>query len=189
MLYLDSCYMLYYNLIRWKNYKEAHLFMKVLLLSFYAFSKESEVTGLTKKQDRFVKEYLVDLNATQAAIRAGYSPKTARQAGSRMLMNVDIKKAIDDQLKAMDDKTIATAEEVMKYLSSVMRGQSTAEVVMVEGNGDGFSNVVHVQKAPDERERLKAAELLGKRYGIYSDKVSLEGAVPVIITGEDDIED
>lgn len=144
---------------------------------------------MTKKQERFVKEYLVDLNATQAAIRAGYSPKTARSAGSRLLTDVNIKTEIDKQLEQMGDKTIATAQEVIQYLTSVMRGQSSAEVVMTEGNGDGVSTIVHVQKAPDERERLKAAELLGKRYGIFTDKVNLEGQLPVIITGEDELKE
>ena len=144
---------------------------------------------MTKKQERFITEYLIDCNATQAAIRAGYSKATAYSAGQRLLKDVEIKKAIDEKLSQMQDKSIASAEEVIRYLSSVMRGESSSEVVVVEGVGDGCSEARRVQKAPDERERLKAAELLGKRYGIYSDKVNLDGAVPVIITGEDDIEE
>lgn len=105
------------------------------------------------------------------------------------MKDVEIKKAIDEKLSQMQDKSIASAEEVIRYLSSVMRGESSSEVVVVEGVGDGCSEARKVKKAPDERERLKAAELLGKRYGIYSDKVNLDGAVPVIITGEDDIEE
>ena len=144
---------------------------------------------MTDKQKRFVNEYLIDCNATQAAIRAGYSSKTAKSAGQRLLTKVDVKKEIDAKMSKMQDKTIASAEEVIRYLSSVMRGESSSEVVVVEGVGDGCSEARKVKKAPDERERLKAAELLGKRYGIYSDKVNLDGAVPVIITGEDDIEE
>lgn len=140
---------------------------------------------MTKKQMKFAEEYLVDCNATQAAIRAGYSSATARQIGQRLLTNVDIKSWIDKKLQDMQDSTIASAEEVMQYLTSVVRGQSTSSVLSL--CGDGCQEVI--EKAPDEKERLKAAELLGKRYGIFTDKMSLEGAIPVIISGEDNLED
>lgn len=140
---------------------------------------------MTKKQQRFAEEYLIDCNATQAAIRAGYSAATAKQIGQRLLTNVDLKKYIDEKLAEMQNSTIASAEEVMQYLTSVVRGQSTSSVLSL--CGDGCQEVI--EKAPDERERLKAAELLGKRYGIFTDKMSLEGAVPVIISGEENLED
>ena len=140
---------------------------------------------LTPKQSAFVREYLTDLNATQAAIRAGYSPKTANRIASENLSKPDIKKYIDEQLEKMQSDSVATAEEVMQYLTSVVRGQSTSSVLSL--CGDGCQEVI--EKAPDEKERLKAAELLGKRYGIFTDKMSLEGAVPVIISGEDNLED
>lgn len=144
---------------------------------------------MTNKQKRFCEEYLVDCNATQAAIRAGYSEKTARQTAAEILSKPDIRGYIDELLANMQDKTIASAEEVMQYLTSVLRGQSEAEIVVVEGTGDGCSDARKIMKAPDEKERLKAAELLGKRYSLFSDKVNLEGAVPVILTGEDQLED
>lgn len=144
---------------------------------------------MTKKQKRFADEYLIDCNATQAAIRAGYSEKTARQIGQENLSKPDIRNYIDEQLAKMHDENIADAEEVMKYLTSVLRGQSESEIVVVEGTGDGCSDARRMTKAPDEKERLKAAELLGKRYGMFTDKVNLEGAVPVIISGEDQLEE
>jgi phage terminase small subunit len=70
-----------------------------------------------------------------------------------------------------------------------MRGQSEAEVVVIEGTGDGCSEAKKMMKAPEEKERLKAAELLGKRYSLFSDKVNLEGAVPVVFSGEDQLEE
>lgn len=142
---------------------------------------------MTKKQQRFCDEYLVDCNATQAAIRAGYSKATAKSIGQRLLTNVDLQKYIQEKMQDMQDKTVATAEEVIQYLTSVLRGQSSAEIVVVEGTGDGCSEARTVQKAPDEKERLKAAELLGKRYGIFTDKMSLDGAIPVIISGEENL--
>lgn len=140
---------------------------------------------MTNKQKRFADEYLIDCNATQAAIRAGYSEKTARQIGQENLSKPDIKKYIDEQLEKMQSDSVASAEEVMQYLTSVVRGQSTSSVLSL--CGDGCQEVI--EKAPDEKERLKAAELLGKRYGIFTDKMSLEGAIPVIISGEDNLED
>ncbi len=144
---------------------------------------------MTNKQKRFADEYLIDCNATQAAIRAGYSEKAARSIGQENLTKPDIKSYIDEQLRQLHNKSIATAEEVMEYLSAVLRGQSTSEIVVVEGVGDGCSSARTMTKAPDERERLKAAELLGKRFGMFTDKVNVEGAVPVIISGEDKLED
>ena len=144
---------------------------------------------MTKKQQRFCDEYLVDCNATQAAIRAGYSEKTAYSIGCENLTKPELKKYIQDRMEQMKSETVASADEVIQYLSSVLRGQSSAEVVVVEGTGNGCSEARTLQKAPDEKERLKAAELLGKRYGIFTDKMSLEGAIPVIISGEDNLED
>ena len=144
---------------------------------------------MTKKQQRFVTEYLIDCNATQAAIRAGYSEKTARFIGAENLSKPYIRKAIDEQLEQIQSDKIADVEEIMVYLTSVLRGQAESAVVVVEGTGDGCSQARTITKAPDERERLKAAELLGKRYGMFTDKVNLEGAVPVIISGEDQLED
>jgi len=142
---------------------------------------------MTKKQQRFCDEYLVDCNATQAAIRAGYSEKTAYSIGVENLKKPELKNYIEQQMQNMQDKTVASAEEVIQYLTSVLRGQSSAEIVVVEGTGDGCSEARTVQKAPDEKERLKAAELLGKRYGIFTDKMSLDGAIPVIISGEENL--
>lgn len=144
---------------------------------------------MTKKQKRFADEYLIDCNATQAAIRAGYSAKTARSIGQENLTKPDIKTYIDEQLAKIHNENIADATEVMQYLTSVLRGQSESEIVVVEGTGDGCSDARRMTKAPDERERLKAAELLGKRFGMFTDKVNLEGVIPVIISGEDQLED
>lgn len=129
---------------------------------------------MTNKQKRFCDEYLIDCNATQAAIRAGYSPKTAKQIGQENLTKPDLRKYIDEQLKKLHDAKIADADEVIKYLTSVMRGESTAEVVVIEGEGEGCSTARRMSKAPDEKERLKAAELLGKRYGVFTDKVDVD---------------
>lgn len=140
---------------------------------------------MTKKQKRFVEEYLIDLNATQAAIRAGYSRKTAKQTGSENLSKPDLRAYIDEQFAKIHSAKIADAEEVMKYLTSVMRGEHTEQVLKLVG--EGVQTVTDIDVSA--KERLKAAELIGKRYGLFTDKVGLEGAVPVIITGDDQLED
>lgn len=138
---------------------------------------------MTKKQKRFCDEYLIDCNATQAAIRAGYSEKTAYSIGQENLNKPEIKAYIDEQLNKIHNKSIADAAEVMKYLTSVLRGESLAEIVVVEGDGDGCSSARRINKAPDEREKLKAAELLGKRYSLFKDNMTLE-IEPVMIVDD-----
>ena len=136
---------------------------------------------MTEKQKRFADEYLKDLNATQAAIRAGYSKKTAYSIGFEILKKPEIKSYIERQLDKVHEETIADAKEVMGYLTSVMRGQSEADVVVVEGTGDGYSEAKLIKKPPDEKERLKAAELLGKRYGLFTERMQVEGNTAVTI--------
>lgn len=129
------------------------------------------VAKLTAKQQRFCDEYLIDLNATQAAIRAGYSKKTAGRIGTENVQKPVIKEYIAQRMAEKESRLIADQDEVLKYLTSVMRGQSRSSIVVVESTGDFVSAAREMEKSPDEKERLKAAELLGKRYGLYTDKV------------------
>ena len=140
---------------------------------------------MTPKQKRFCDEYLIDCNATQAAIRAGYSEKTAKQIGTENLSKPDIRAYIDERLAEVQSKKIASAEEVMQYLTSVLRGESKSSVLSL--CGDGCQEVI--EKAPDEKEKLKAAEMLAKRYGLLTDKIGIEGVVPIVISGEEDLDD
>ena len=142
-------------------------------------------TKMTAKQMRFCDEYLIDLNATQAAIRAGYSEKNARNIASENLAKPYIKEYIELRMAEKEASLIANQDEVLKYLTMVLRGQSKSSVLA--RNEKGADKVI--KKAPDEKDRLKAAELLGKRYGLYKDKVDVEGAIPVVISGADDLED
>ena len=142
---------------------------------------------MTDNQQIFCDEYLIDRNATRA-YKAAYprikSNRTAESAGNRMLRNVEVKNYIDEQLEKLHDEKTADAKEVIEYLTSVMRGESSAEIVVVEGEGDGCSCAKKVQKAPDEKERLKAAEMLGKRFGLFTDKVNVEGNSKVVIVDD-----
>lgn len=126
---------------------------------------------LTAKQQRFCDEYLIDLNATQAAIRAGYSKKTANRIGTENLSKPVIRQYIDKRMAEKEAELIADQDEVLRYLTSVMRGEAVSEEIVVEGTGDGCSEARTIEKCPSEKDKLKAAELLGKRYGIYTEKI------------------
>ena len=140
---------------------------------------------MNARQKRFCDEYLIDCNAKQAAIRAGYSPKTAYSIGIENLNKPELKAYIDEQLEKIHSAKIADAEEVMKYLTSVMRGEHTEQVLKLIG--EGVQTVTDIDVSA--KERLKAAELIGKRYGLFTDKVGVEGVIPVVISGDDQLED
>ena len=141
---------------------------------------------MTDRQRRFCDEYLFDLNETQAAIRAGYSRTSARCIGAENMTKPAIKAYIDARMAEKNDALIAKQDEVLQYLTKVMRGESEASTVVVEMQADGTTKAREMMKHPSEAERTRAAELLGKRYGLYTDKVDVSGGTKVVIV--DDIE-
>lgn len=151
----------------------------------YCRKTESEVSGTTEKQKRFCEEYLIDLNATQAAIRSGYSQKSAYTVGQKLTKKDEVKSYIAEMTERLRAENVAEAQEVMRYLTDVMRGKSRSSVLCLAG--EGAQTVI--EKPPDERERLKAAELLGKRYGLFTDKLQMDGNVPIVISGAESLED
>ena len=133
---------------------------------------------MTEKQKIFADEYLIDLNATRAYKAAYPSVKkdqAARANASRLLTNANIKKYISDQLEKIHSQKTADAQEVIEYLTSVLRGESTSQEIVIEGIGDGMSEARIMEKGPSEKDRLKAAELLGKRYSLFTDKQDVSG--------------
>lgn len=128
---------------------------------------------LTLKQQRFADEYIISGNATQSAIKAGYSKNYAATNTDKLLKNTNIKNYIDERLKELEDKAIAKQEEVLKYLTSVMRGEHEEEVLYCVG--EGVQSTRHVEVGA--KDRIKAAELLGKRYKLFTDKVELDADV------------
>lgn len=129
---------------------------------------------LTDKQKIFCDEYIISLNATQAAIKAGYAEKTAYAIGAENLKKPKIQSYISERMEQKESSLIATQDEVLQYLTSVLRGESQTTDTLLVGIGDGWQEVQEVKKKPSEKDRLKAAELLGKRYGLYTDKVSAD---------------
>lgn len=135
---------------------------------------------LTVKQKRFADYYIETGNATEAAIRAGYSKKTARFIGNENLTKPNIKAYIDEKLKELDEKRIAKAEEVLQYLTRVMRGEETEQVVVMEGMGEGISRAITVEKQVSAKDRIKAAELLGKRYAMWTERQQVDANIGVV---------
>ena len=132
---------------------------------------------LTPKQQLFCDEYLIDLNATQAAIRAGYSEKTARDIGAENLTKPNIRSYIDTRMAEKESKLIASQDEVLEYLTAVLRGEAKGTTLVGVGGGAQMVN----QETPTVSERTKAAELLGKRYALFTDRQEIEVTTPVFI--------
>ena len=133
---------------------------------------------MTERQKRFADEYLLDLNATRAYLAAYPNTKretTAATNGSKLLRNAKVRAYLDQQLTEMQSKKIADAQEILEYLTAVIRGKSTAEIVVTEGIGEGYSKARRIEKAPDEKERLKAAEILAKYHNLLTPKVEATG--------------
>ncbi len=155
--------------------------------------------ALTEKQILFCNEYLIDLNATQAAIRAGYSEKSARQIAQRMLTKDDIQEYMQKIMNEKQSNLIATQDEVLETLTAVMRRQQKEQVVASERHRRSYFDEEGRKVTEDTEVPVtveidtkisdvnKAAELLGKRYGLFSDKVNVETTAKVVIV--DDLEE
>lgn len=143
------------------------------------------MTKLSIKQKRFADEYIISGNAYQSAIDAGYSKTYAKSDSHKLLEKTGIKAYIDSRLAQIDNKKIADQQEVLEYLTSVMRGEVTEPLTVLDG--DGYQKVVDA--SPSVATRNKAAELLGKRYRIFTEKQEVEVTGQVIFNGEAEIED
>ena len=139
---------------------------------------------LTEKQKAFCDFYIETLNATEAALKAGYSKKTARKIGSENLTKPDIKKYIDERLKQIESERIAKAEEVLEYLTKGMRQELEEEVVVMVSTGDFMNEPQIIKKKISIKDSNKCAELLGKRYALFTEKVDLEANVGVTIVDD-----
>ena len=114
---------------------------------------------LTEKQKRFADEYIKSGNATQAAIVAGYSKKSAQQTGSENLLKPVIKNYIDERMRTIENNRIMTAKEAVEFLTSVVRGDVKETVVIGTPMG-----AEEIEKEPDVKTRISAAKEILKRY-------------------------
>ena len=151
---------------------------------------------LNEKQQLFADEYLTDFNATQAAIRAGYSEKTAAAQGARLLRNVNVQEYIKKNKGDRKDELIATQDEVLRKLTSTLRRKETESVVVVtkskrsyyDEKGKKVTEENEVPKVVEIPAKLsdvnKAAELLGKYYTLWTEKTKFEGEQRVVIVDD-----
>lgn len=163
--------------------------------------------NLTVKQRMFVEEYLIDLNATQAAIRAGYSAKTADQQGSRMLANVKVQQAIAERMAERSKRTGVNQDRVVLELSKIAFLKMTDVVdrngaIKQDASEDDLACIESIKYKESDNEyggsverevkvasKLKALELLGKHLGMWNDKLDVNVTTPIVISGESELED
>lgn len=138
--------------------------------------------NLTVRQQLFADEYIISLNATQAAIKAGYSNKTAKQIGSKLLTEIDVALYIDNTLKNIQNSKIATATEVEMYLTSAIRNELTEEVIIFNHEGEAITKT----KGLAGKEKIKAAELMAKRHGLLTDKIDMQVQGSIVIDANDE---
>jgi len=163
---------------------------------------------LTEKQQRFIDEYLIDLNATQAAIRAGYSVKTAKDIGCQNLAKLNIQQAISEKMAERSKRTGVNQDRIVLELAKIafvnaadvidsddatIKAGATADdtaaiqsvkvKVIPTKEGEGVEREIRLN------DKLKALELLGKHLGMWNDKLDVNVNIPVVISGEDDLED
>lgn len=158
---------------------------------------------MTNKQERFCEEYLIDLNATQAAVRAGYSAKTANEQGAQLLANLSVRARIDAALAEQSKRTGVTADRVVRELARVAFANSqdvvnyddatvkpdaarddTAAVASVRVKTIPTKDGPGVEREVKLHDKLKALELLGRRLGLFTDNVNLNGDVGVTIVDD-----
>lgn len=163
---------------------------------------------LTEKQQRFVDEYLIDLNATQAAIRAGYSVKTADKQGWQLLEKTRITEAISEQMAERSRRTGVNQDRVVLELAriafvnaadvidpenaTIKKGATSDDTAAIQSvkvkviptkEGEGVEREVRLN------DKLKALELLGKHLGMWNDRMDVNVSIPIVISGEDDLQD
>lgn len=142
---------------------------------------------LNERQKRFIEYYIQTGNATESAIKAGYSAKTAGVNGCNLLKNPKIRNALHTRIENQDRKRVADTQEVLEYLTAVMRGEYQDELAMNVGKGKGITAVEKVKLAVGAKERLKAAEMLAKVNGLFINRQEVEfsNVLPIVI--KDDI--
>ncbi|HEM3013666.1 TPA: terminase small subunit [Streptococcus suis] len=144
-----------------------------------------KLSKLTLKQQRFADEYIICGNATEAAIKAGYAKRSAQQVGSENLSKPVIKAYLNERLEELKSEKVADQQEVLEYLTSVMRGQTQEQTLC--SIGEFGQQVIDIDVGA--KDRIKAAELIGKRYGIWTDKQEIAQKNIEIVVGDWDADE
>ncbi len=158
--------------------------------------------ALNFKQEAFVDEYFKhEGNCYAAAIAAGYSESTAKEANrwinartlksphKKHLYKPEIAAAINKRREQLKSERVADAQEIMEFHTAIMRNEIKEEVVVITGDGNGISSAGLLKKPPSIKDRQGSADTLAKILGIVKNKVEVDGAVPVVISGGDELED
>lgn len=132
--------------------------------------------NLNPKQKKFADEYIISGDPERSMLVAGYSPKFAAQNSSKLIGSPKVKGYIKERMLKLDKPTIARQEEVLEYLTAVMRGEFKDDTLRGIGQGEQTIDKVAVAS----KDRIKAAELLGKRYGAWTDKIDINGEVGIV---------
>lgn len=143
------------------------------------------MSKLSLKQQRFADEYIISGNIYKSAIAAGYSDNYAKAQSSKLLENVGVKAYIDERLEVLNSEKVADQQEVMQFLTSIMRGEVTEPVPIFVG--DGFQEVKDLK--PNVQARRAAAVDLGKRYGMWTEKIEQTNRNIEIVVGDWDADD
>ncbi|MGG3572855.1 terminase small subunit [Bacillus gobiensis] len=136
--------------------------------------------NLTPKQQIFADSYIELGNAEKAAIKAGYSKSYARGNAHKLVANSGIKKYIEDRMDQLKSERVADQQEVLEFLTTVMRGEVTEQTL--RGIGEGAQTIDDIEISG--KDRIKAAELLGKRHAMWTDKQKIEGEAQVVIVND-----
>lgn len=210
------------NVVIWYQVKVAHKktfkkdIMAAVIVSFLhpaaGFTRKKKgrccrMAKLTLKQQRFVEEYLIDLNATQAAIRAGYSVKTAKEQGSQNLTKLNIQQAISEHMAERSKRTGVNQDRVVLELAKIAFVKMTDLVdskckIKSDAADDDLACIesmkyketksdagTSVEREVKVASKLKALELLGKHLGMWNDRMDVNVNIPVVISGEEQLED
>lgn len=143
---------------------------------------------LTEKQQRFADEYIRTGDVMRSYMNAYQNvtkENSANAGGSRLLRNVNVRSYIDKRLEELKSKAIADQEEVLSYLTSIMRGEHKEQVL--KGIGMGEQMIANMDVPANQR--IKAAELLGKRYGIWTEKHEVKDVTPRFVEDVPDDDD
>lgn len=147
---------------------------------------------LSLKQEKFCVEYAKSGNARQSYINAGYKNKnenTIDACASRLLSNAKVKSRLAELQEEYKSDKIADIQEMQEILTAIIRGEESEEIVVVESTDLGVSEATTKLKKPSIRERISAIEKLGKMQGAFNNKIQIEGILPVVISGDEELED
>ena len=143
---------------------------------------------MTSRQIRFCLEYANTGNAKQSAINAGYSARTAKNQGQRLLKQEEIQNYLKEITEGFISGRIADAKEMQERLTAIIRGETLEEVIVVVGVGDGVSKAVTKTKKPSVKDIITAIDKLARMQGAYDNSYELNLRVP-IFEGESELED